>query len=158
MKGAVLFFVLAAVLFPLHGPAQDAGMQFVVQVGLMTQQNFSFEPTWAVASVLLAVHLNDFLFIAPECAVFLPELKLDPLFYWSPGVTLNYKFGDIFAGAGAFRWLEVSKEERNLNRFWQVKTQIGILKSSFCVMVFAFMSAETLFKDMTVGLMAGIVI
>jgi len=133
-------------------------MQVVVLAGLATHQDFHFEPSWVTASVQLAIHVNDFLFISPECAIFLPDLKFNPSFYWSPGVALNYKFGDIFIGAGPFRWIESSKENLDLRRFWQLKGQIGLLKNNFCVTVFAFMSTESPFKEMTVGLVAGVVI
>ena len=137
---------------------QGSDMQVVVQAGLMTHQRFDFEPTWAVASVQLAVHFNDFLFVSPEAFLMVPELKFKPAFYWAPGATLNYAFGDLFAGLGAFRWIELSGEERRLERFWRIKGQVGFFRGSLCLTLFAFMSAESLFRDMNIGLMAGIVL
>lgn len=133
-------------------------MQFVFQAGLMTEETLTFKPAWGSVSVQLAVHLNDFLFISPECDLFVPDLKFKPSFYWAPGATLNYKFGDLFFGAGPFRWIEVSGSQDDPIRKWQIKGQAGLMKSSFCISLFAFMNTDSLFKAMMVGFQAGIVI
>ena len=133
-------------------------MQFVVQAGMMTADDFEFKPTWATASIQLAVHLNEFIVVAPECSIFIPDLKFKPSFFWAPGATINYIFGDLFFGAGPFRWVEASDTSEEPIREWQVKGQVGFIKSSLCITIFAFMHTDSLFKDMKVGLQAGIVL
>lgn len=158
MKRIFCFLFLLIALLPIFCPAQGTGIQFIIQAGLTTRQDFKFDPAWATVSLQAAIHLNDFLFLAPECTVLVPDLKFKPFFFWSPGVTLNYKFGDIFLGAGASRWIESSKENKELQRYWQIKGQIGLMKSTICLTAFAYMNSDSLFKNMNVGLLIGLVL
>lgn len=150
-------FILLFFVTTITGFSQGSGIRFIFQAGLSTHQNLKFDPVWGVASIQMSLHLNDFIFLAPECIFWAPDLKFKP-FHWSPGVTANYSFGDIFLGGGLCRLIRTADEKEIALSRWLVKAQLGYLGSSLAVNLFCFMDPDLLFRDMRVGFLIGIVI
>jgi hypothetical protein len=146
----LLFLLLPAFTFG------QGDIRFVAQAGLSSHQDLKFSPTWGLASAQLILQFNDFLFLAPECTVWAPELKLKP-FFWSPGVTVNYSFGDLFMGGGVCRMIKGADENDVSWAKWQFKAQCGYLGGSVMLTLFSTMETKSLFQDMQLGFLVGVV-
>ncbi len=104
----VVGFMLVFGFFARDLKAQQE-MDLYLNLGVLTDDSFDFDPfTWS-AGVNLDVHFTDKLMLSPECDVIFQEFKFD--YIWlAPGILANVKLSSFFVGAGISKWFKLSGE------------------------------------------------
>ena len=74
-------------------------MNLYVNVGLVTDKEFTFDPFLWSGGVSLDIHLGQQLMLSPECNVIFEGFKFDTM-WLQPGVLVNLKLSSLFVGAG----------------------------------------------------------
>jgi len=82
-------------------------MNLYVNVGVVTDEDFGFDPFFWTGGANLDIHLNQKLMLSPECNVIFQGFKFDTM-WLEPGVLLNLKLGSLFVGGGIAKWFKLT--------------------------------------------------
>jgi len=102
MKKTTIVSLVFAVIFafcPRDLTAQVSDMDLYLNLGLTTNDEFTFDPFIWTAGASIDIHLGRMLMLSPECDVVFMDFKFKRM-WLSPGAILNARLGLFFAGAG----------------------------------------------------------
>jgi hypothetical protein len=110
MKKLTLLVLALALIFAFSVrdlKAQASEMDLFVNVGAVTDEDFTFDPFFWSAGINLDINLGSMLMFSPECDVIFFEFKFKDM-WLAPGAILNVKYGLLFAGAGVTKWFKLA--------------------------------------------------
>ena len=136
--------VLVSVLIAAFGAqslkAQANEMDLYVNVGVVTDNEFTFDPFFWSAGVNLDVNLGKMLMFSPECDVIFFKFKFKDM-WLAPGAILNVRYGLLFAGAGVTKWFKLAGNV--LNSEFMMKLNAGFKGKQYRLAAYI----ETPFND-----------
>lgn len=103
----VLVLVLVFTIGARDLKAQEGDMDLYVNVGVVTDDEFTFEPFFWTAGANLDINLGRMLMFSPECDVIFFKFKFKDM-WLAPGAILNVRYGMLFAGAGVSKWFKLA--------------------------------------------------
>lgn len=109
MKKITILILTVLVIFAFGArdlTAQVSDMDLYVNLGLTTDDQFTFDPFMWTAGVNIDIHLGRMLMFSPECDVVFMDFKFKKM-WLSPGAILNVRYGLMFAGAGIIKWFKL---------------------------------------------------
>lgn len=107
--GLLLFFFISS----QNLSAWDEGLIFSLNGGVLTNEDFKFDPLLWTAGFNLDFHFSDFLMLSPEFYAIIPDTEFDEATL-APAALLNLKFSSLFVGAGVTKWFYVEGESSDL--------------------------------------------
>ena len=129
----IMVFVLAFVFSTRNLKAQAEDIDLFVNAGILTGDEFKFDPfTWS-GGVNLDVHLTGKFMLSPECNVIFQEFEFKNM-WLAPGVILNAKFDLFFAGAGISKWFKLAGNVGTTKL--QLKINAGFRSAKYRVTVY----------------------
>lgn len=108
----VLAFVFVFAFGSRHLSAQVSEMDLYVNVGILTDDSFTFDPFFWSAGANMDIKFGRMLMFSPECDVIFKKFKFKRI-WLAPGAVLNVRYGLFFAGAGLRKWFKISKKGFN---------------------------------------------
>ncbi len=93
--------------------AWDEGLIFSLNSGVLTNEDFKFDPFLWTAGFNLDYHFGELLMISPEFYAIIPNTELDEATL-APAGLLNLKFSSLFFGAGVTKWFYVKEGSSKL--------------------------------------------
>lgn len=86
--------------------AWDEGLIISLNGGVMTNEDFKFDPFLWTAGFNLDFHFGDLLMLSPEFYAIIHDTEFDEATL-APAALLNLKFSSLFVGAGVTKWFYV---------------------------------------------------
>ncbi len=137
----ILSVVLASAFGAVNLMAQASEMDLFVNLGVLTDDKFKFNPFLWSGGLNLDINLGSMLMVSPECHAVFQEFKFDTI-WLVPGGILNVRYGLIFAGAGITKWLKLTGTITNPDL--QLKINAGFKGQKYRLVAFL----ETPFNDL----------
>jgi len=110
MKKVTVLILTVLVIFAFGArdlTAQASDMVLYVNLGMMTDDQFTFDPFIWTAGANMDINLGRMLMFSPECDVVFRKFNFKNM-WLSPGAILNVRYGLLFAGAGIIKWFELA--------------------------------------------------
>lgn len=154
-KLIVVAVILSSALAVLPRPAEAAGAyNFYIRAGVVTDQNFSFNPFLWTIGANLDLNLGPTLMISPECDMIVYRFHFDPI-WLAPAVTVNFRLSYLYAGAGLAKFLIIGSGY-TLDSDLLLKLHAGFKTDSFKLQVYVLTPLTTeAFNDLLFGMTAG---
>ncbi len=127
MKKVTILTLTVVVLFAFGArdlTAQASDMDLYVNLGVLTDDQFEFDPFIWSAGINIDIQLGRMLMFSPECDVIFEGFKFKKM-WLSPGAILNVRYGLIFAGAGIIKWFNLVGNEVMVNSELSLKMNAG---------------------------------
>jgi hypothetical protein len=145
---AVIFGI--ALLAALPAAARAAGpVNFYIRLGVITDQNATFNPFLWTAGANLDINLSDSFFIAADADIIVHKFNFDPL-WLTPSVLLNLRVSSFYIGAGVSKFVIISGSS-TLTSDFLFKANAGLKMDGFKLQVFLYTPFNEMFKDMGIG-------
>lgn len=125
--GAVLVLSLVA-MFPREASAAGP-FNFYIRGGVLTDQNFTFDPFLWTIGANLDLNLGPVLMLSPECDVIVYKFNFSPV-WLTPAVTLNFRASAFYAGGGIGKLLVIGSGYTLSSKFL-LKLNAGFKTDSF---------------------------
>jgi hypothetical protein len=151
MKKTIIAAIFAAaVLAALPASAQASGpVNFYIRLGVITDQNATFNPFLWTAGANLDINLSDSFFIAADADVIVHKFNFDPL-WLTPSVLLNLRLSSFYIGAGVSKFVIISGSSTMTSDFL-FKANAGLKMDGLKLQVFLYTPFDEMFKDMGIG-------
>jgi len=150
--GAVLVLSLAAV-FPREASAAGP-FNFYVRGGVLTDQDFTFDPFLWTIGANLDFNLGPVLMLSPECDVIVHKFNFNPV-WLAPAVTLNVRASAFYAGGGIGKFLVIGSGY-SLSSDFLLKLNAGFKTDSFKLQVYLWTPlSDEAFSEMIYGATVG---
>ena len=151
MKKTIIAAIFAAaVLAALPAAAQAAGpVNFYIRLGVITDQNATFNPFLWTAGANLDINLSDSFFIAADADVIVHKFNFDPL-WLTPSVLLNLRMSSFYIGAGVSKIVVISGSS-TLTSDFLFKANAGLKMDGLKLQVFLYTPFNEMFTDMGIG-------
>lgn len=146
-----IVFILIAIFCAGMVPAQNIDVS--ANIGILTRNDFKFDPLVFSGNVTLAFFVNDFILISPECTLYTDSKFTTDSLLLAPGGTVNFTTGQLFVGAGIIKeiWLKSTEVTIPL----EMKLQAGIRASKYRLGAYMLTYFEEMFKDISFGFTIG---
>ena len=142
-------FILSTSAFP------DTTTEVRFQGGGIISDAFNFKYIWGTYGFNFDIYFTNLIFISPELYIVMTDFSFKNMSL-APGFTANIQSGDIFFGFGPVKWFSIGPGSNT--RGVQLKLHTGIRTENVVVTLFGIMSADSLFKNMDIGLTLGFTI
>jgi hypothetical protein len=150
MKKAILVSIFAiTVLAALPAPVQAGPVNFYLRLGVITDQNATFNPFLWTAGANLDINVSDSFFIAADADLIVHKFNFDPL-WLTPSVLLNFRAASFYIGAGVSKFVIISGSSTMTSEFL-FKANAGLKMDSLKLQVFLYTPFDEMFKDMGIG-------
>lgn len=146
MKKVILFLLVFVMVFVVAAgnlKAQGQEMDLYVNAGLITDDQFSFDPFIWSAGVNVDIHFTNMLVLSPECDVIFDGFKFDAI-WLAPGVVLNVKTNILFFGGGITKWFKLSGNVGNSEL--NLKLNVGAKSKKYRFAVYLLTPFDEMFK------------
>ncbi len=149
MKKALAVFILITGV----GLAQAQSIDVSANFGVLTRDDFKFEPLILSGNITLDIYVGGFLMVSPECTLYANSKLESASMILAPGGTVNFTFGQLFIGGGIVKeiWLKSSEVKFPL----ELKLQAGVRASKFRLGAYMLTSFEDLFAALSFGFTLG---
>lgn len=153
MKRALL--LTCALLLASGLSAAGKPMSFGLNFGVMTDNDFSFDPFIWTAGAEIDLQLGDYLMLSPELTLAENGFKFEK-FLLIPGVMLNVTPGSLFFGGGLVKGIFIGSGETFADDEFSLKLNAGLFSREFKLTAYLITSFDDLFGEfMTVGASLG---
>jgi hypothetical protein len=157
MKKIVVAMIAMMVVFsfsPRQLPAQDIGMNFYINMGLLTDDSFSFSDYMWSAGANLDIHIGPLFMISPECDIIIYKFDFDPIIV-APGVLANIKLQNFFFGAGVTKWFLIGDSVGTVEGEFALKANLGLRTNNLRLALYGITYFEGMFDYFLVGVTLG---
>lgn len=151
MKKAMV--LLCGLLLVTGVSAAGKQMSFGLNFGIMTPDNFKFDPIFWSAGAEIDFQLNDYVMLSPEATLVGYKFEFKQ-FVLYPGVILNFTPGSAFIGGGLVKGFLIPSDTPVSSKI-SLKLNAGLMSSNTKLTVFLISTFDNLFKDMLVGATLG---
>ena len=134
--------------------AQDIGMNFYINFGVVTDDSFKFDYWLWSGGAQLDIHIGSFFMITPECDIIIYRFEFDPVIL-APGVLANFKLSNFFIGAGVAYWGVIGTGVGPFEGEALLKTNVGLRTSNLKITLYAITTFDNVFEDMAIGITLG---
>lgn len=128
--------------------------------GGMTDDSLKINYVWGVIGSNYDFIFNEILILSPEFFFIVPDFSFRNI-YLTPGITINVKIDDLFAGGGIVKLFPTAgPQEESLIKTDNIKLKLnlGIRSPRIIFTIFGLMEFNGIFKNMDVGFTLGITI
>ncbi len=152
MKKAI---VLVSLLLLASGLcAAGTGTNLVLNLGVMTDDGFTFDPFIWTAGLELDLQLGKYLMLSPEVTLAQNGFKFKE-FLLFPGAVLNFTPGSFFVGGGLVKGIYIGSGQAFVADDFSLKLNAGFLTENLKLTAYAITTFDNLFSDMLVGASLG---
>jgi hypothetical protein len=149
-KTAVFALVIAAALAALPSQAKAAGpVNFYIRFGVLTDQNFTFNPFLWTGGVNFDFNLSENFFIAADADLVVYKFDFKPL-WLTPSVLLNIKLSSFYFGAGVSKFVLIGNGT-TLTSDLLFKGNAGLKMDNFKLQVYVYTPFNDMFSTMGFG-------
>jgi len=134
--------------------AQDIGMNFYLNFGILTDDSFTFNDWLWSAGAQLDFHLGSVFMLTPECDIIIYKFDFDPVIL-APAVLLNVKLSNFFIGAGLTKWFLIGDSVGTIEGEFALKMNAGIRTSNLKLTIYAISYFDNIFNNMIIGFNLG---
>ncbi len=145
-----IYFLIAIACAGLV-PAQSIDVS--ANVGILTRNDFKFDPLVFSGNVTLAFFVGDFILVSPECTLYTDSKFTTDSLLIAPGGTLNFATGQLFLGAGIIK--EIWLKSTDVTIPLEMKLQVGIRASKYRLGAYMLTFFDEMFKDISFGFTIG---
>lgn len=149
---AILFMVLSFSTRQLN--AQDIGMNFYINFGLLTDDSFSFNDYLWSTGANLDIHIGPLFMITPECDIIVYKFDFDPVIL-APAVMANIKLKNIFFGLGLTKWFLIGDSVGTIEGDFALKMNVGLRTSNLRVLLYGVSYFDNFFDYLLIGISLG---
>lgn len=147
-----VFLVFSFSLKPLK--AQDIGMNFYINFGLVTDDSFSFNDYLWSGGAALDIHIGPLLMITPECDIIVYKFEFDPVIL-APAVIANIKLKNFFFGAGITKWFLIGDSIGTVESDFALKANLGLRTSNLRLTLYGISYFDNFFDYLLIGITLG---
>jgi len=133
--------------------AAGSQMNFGINFGIMTPDNFKFDPIMWTVGAELDLKLNDFLMLSPEATLVGYKFEFKE-FVLYPGIILNFTPGSLFVGGGLVKGFPIPSDV-NASSDVALKLNAGLISKNTKLTVYLISDFDGLFKNMLIGASLG---
>lgn len=152
MKKAIV--MLCGLLLVSGVYAAGSQMNFGLNFGIMTLDDFKFDPLMWTAGAELDFQIGDFLMLSPEATLVGNGFKFKE-FLLIPGVVLNFTPGNVFVGGGLVKGIYIGSGETFVADKFSLKLNAGVVNKNIKLTAYLITEFDNLFKNMLVGASLG---
>lgn len=149
---AILFIALSFSTRQLN--AQDIGMNFYINFGLLTDDSFSFNDYLWSTGANLDIHIGPLFMLTPECDIIVYKFDFDPVIL-APAVMANIKLKNIFFGLGITKWFLIGDSVGTVESDFGLKMNVGLRTSNLRVLLYGISYFENFFDYLLIGISLG---
>jgi hypothetical protein len=146
----ILFFLISIACIGL-APAQNINIS--ANVGILTRNDFKFDPLVLSGNVTLALAVGSFILVSPECTLYTDSKFTTDSLILAPGGTINFATGQLFIGAGIIK--EIWLKSTDVTIPLELKLQVGIQASKYRLGAYMLTFFEEMFNDISFGFTIG---
>jgi hypothetical protein len=151
----VLIAVLVALSFSAKSlEAQDIGMNFYINFGLLTDDSFSFNDYLWSGGAALDIHVGPLLMITPECDIIVYKFEFDPVIL-APAVMANIKLKNFFFGAGITKWFLIGDSTGTIEGDFALKANLGLRTNNLRLTLYGISYFDNFFDYLLIGVTLG---
>jgi len=147
-------FLMVLILVPQQSPAQDVGMNFYINFGVITDDSFSFNDWLWSGGAQLDLHIGPLFMLSPECDVIIYRFEFDPVIL-APGVIANIKLSNFFLGAGLTKWFLIGSSVPTFESDFALKANIGLRTSNLKFTLYGISYFDGFLDYLIIGLTLG---
>jgi hypothetical protein len=151
MKKAIV--LLCGLLLVSGVYAAGSQMNFGINFGIMTPDNFKFDPIMWTVGAELDLQLNDFVMLSPEVTLVGYKFEFKE-FVLYPGIILNFTPGSFFVGGGLVKGFLIPSDVA-ASADIALKLNAGLISKNTKLTVYLISDFDGLFKNMLVGASLG---
>jgi hypothetical protein len=135
------------------GLVQAQSLDVSANFGVITRNDFKFDPLILSGNVTIDFSVSKFLMISPECTFYANSKFASATMILAPGGTLNFTVGPLAIGAGIVKefWLKSSDVSIPL----ELKIRAGIQASKYRLGAYMLTPFDNLFKQKSFGFTLG---
>jgi len=134
--------------------AQDIGMNFYINFGLLTDDSFAFNDYLWSTGANLDIHIGPLLMITPECDIIVYKFDFDPVIL-APAVMANIKLKNIFFGLGITRWFLIGDSVGTIEGDFGLKMNVGLRTSNLRILLYGVSYFDNFFDYLLFGVSLG---
>jgi len=151
MKKVLILLCGLLLVSVVHGAGSQ--MNFGLNFGIMTPDNFKFDPIMWTVGAELDFQLNDFIMLSPEVTLVGYQFKFKE-FVLYPGIILNFTPGSFFIGGGVVKGFLIPSDV-NASSDVALKLNAGLITTNTKLTVYVISDFNPIFKNMLVGASLG---
>lgn len=151
---AGIIIVMLTICYPQQAHAQDIGMNFYVNFGVITDDSFSFNDWLWSGGAQMDFHFGSLFMLSPECDVIIYRFDFDPVTL-APGIIANIKLSNLFFGAGVTKWFILGDPVGPLLDDLAFKANVGIRTSNLKIVLYGVTYFDAFFEYTIVGMTLG---
>jgi hypothetical protein len=151
MKKAIV--MLCGLLLVTGVYAAGSQMNFGLNFGIMTSDNFKFNPIMWTVGAELDFQLNDFVMLSPEATLVGYKFEFKQ-FVLYPGIILNFTPGSAFIGGGLVKGFLIPSDVAASDKV-ALKLNAGLISRNTKLTVYLISDFSPIFKNMLVGASLG---
>jgi hypothetical protein len=151
MKKAIV--MLCGLLLVSGIYAAGSQMNFGLNFGIMTPDNFKFDPIMWTVGAELDFQLNDFVMLSPEATLVGYKFAFKQ-FVLYPGIILNFTPGSAFIGGGLVKGFLIPSDVPASSDI-ALKLNAGLISKNTKLTVYLITDFDSIFKNMLVGASLG---
>jgi hypothetical protein len=128
-------------------------MNFGINFGIMTYDDFKFDPIFWTAGAELDLQLSDFLMLSPEVTLVGYKFEFKQFILY-PGVILNLTPGSLFIGGGLVKGFLIGEGD-SVSSDVSLKLNAGLISKNTKLTVYLISDFNNIFKNMLIGASLG---
>jgi hypothetical protein len=128
-------------------------MDFGLNFGIMTVDDFKFDPIMWTAGAELDFQLGNYIMLSPELTLVGYKFEFKQFILY-PGVILNFTPGNFFIGGGVVKGFLIGSGTSGSSAI-ALKLNAGILSKNIKLTTYLISDFDNLFKNMLIGASLG---
>ena len=151
MKKTIIMLCGLLLVSGIYGAGSQ--MNFGINFGIMTYDDFKFDPIFWTAGAELDLQLSDFLMLSPEVTLVGYKFEFKQFILY-PGVILNLTPGSLFIGGGLVKGFLIGEGD-SVSSDVSLKLNAGLISKNTKLTVYLISDFDNLFKNMLIGASLG---
>ena len=151
MKKVLILLCGLLVVSAVHGAGSQ--MNFGLNFGIMTSDDFKFDPIMWTVGAELDFQLGNFLMLSPEVTLVGYKFEFKQFILY-PGIILNFTPGSFFVGGGVVKGFLIGEGTSGSSDV-ALKLNAGIISKNIKFTAYLITAFDNIFKDMLVGASLG---
>ena len=152
MKKAIVLLCGLMLVSGVH--AAGSQMNFGLNFGIMTQDNFKFDPIMWTVGAELDFQLNDYVMLSPEVTLVGYKFAFKE-FLLFPGAVLNFTARSFFVGGGITKGFYIGSGDTTEITDVALKLNAGLLTDSIKLTAYIITPFNGIFEAMIIGATLG---
>ena len=151
MKKTIIMLCGLLLVSGIYGAGSQ--MNFGINFGIMTYDDFKFDPIFWTAGAELDLQLSDFLMLSPEVTLVGYKFEFKQFILY-PGVILNLTPGSLFVGGGLVKGFLIGEGD-SVSSDVSLKLNAGLISKNTKLTVYLISDFNNIFKNMLIGASLG---